>query len=58
MVSGAIGANFWLNHQFGLNVQTGYKHGFRFNGRDVFQHSIGLIFTFGKVSSGGRVWGN
>lgn len=41
------GAGFtaWTFNSFGLNFQTSYKHGFNSGGRDVFQHSIGLVYN-------------
>ncbi len=50
---GALGFNTWFNDNLGLNFQTGYKHGFNEEGRDVFQHSLGLVFKFGGKDTDG-----
>ncbi|MCD9609474.1 OmpA family protein [Tenacibaculum maritimum] len=50
---GAAGFNTWFNDNLGLNFQSGYKHGFEDTGRDVFQHSIGLVFKFGGKDTDG-----
>jgi hypothetical protein len=58
---GGFGSSFWFNNKIGLNLQTSYKHGFNHRGRDVFQHSVGLVFNFGAGSNEGsrrRLWGN
>ncbi|MBS9774707.1 MAG: OmpA family protein [Tenacibaculum sp.] len=47
VLSGVAGANLWFNDNLGLNLQTGYHHGFNQEGRDFFQHSLGLVFRFG-----------
>lgn len=59
MLIGGLGSNFWVSEKFGINIQTGYKHNFISSGRDVFQHSIGLVFTFGErtASGGNGIWG-
>ena len=56
---GGFGSSFWFNKRIGINLQTSYKHGFNHEGRDVFQHTIGLVFNFGAVSNKGsrkRLW--
>ncbi|CAM1334541.1 OmpA family protein [Tenacibaculum aestuariivivum] len=50
---GGLGFNTWFNDNLGLNFQTGYKHGFNDEGRDVFQHSLGLVFRFGGTDTDG-----
>jgi hypothetical protein len=57
---GGFGSSFWINNKIGLNIQTSYKHGFNHEGRDVFQHSVGMVFNFGADSdkwSRKRLWG-
>jgi hypothetical protein len=53
-----IGVNVLLDERWGFNFQTGYKHGFRKTGRDVFQHSICLVYHFSAsdIISRGRLW--
>ena len=41
------GINFWFTDHLGLNLQTGYHHGFQKNGTDYFQHSAGIVIKFG-----------
>ena len=41
------GINFWFSDHLGLNVQTGYNHGFQKDGTDYFQHSGGVVIKFG-----------
>ncbi len=53
VLSGVAGANFWFNNHLGLNLQTGYHHGFNQEGRDFFQHSLGLVFRFGGKDTDG-----
>ena len=50
---GGLGFNTWFNDNLGLNFQSGYKHGFNEEGRDVFQHSLGLVFKFGGKDTDG-----
>lgn len=47
IVTPQLGFNTWFNNNLGLNFNTGYKHGFNDGGRDVFQHSLGVMFRFG-----------
>ena len=42
------GINFWFTDHLGLNVQTGYNHGFQKDGTDYFQHSAGIVIKFGS----------
>ena len=53
VLSGAWGFNTWFNDNLGLNFQSAYKHGFESTGRDVFQHSLGLVFKFGGKDTDG-----
>ena len=41
------GINFWFSDHLGLNIQTGYHHGFQKNATDYFQHSGGVVIKFG-----------
>ena len=41
------GINFWFTDHLGVNLQTGYHHGFQKNGTDYFQHSAGIVIKFG-----------
>ena len=41
------GVNFWFTEHLGLNLQTGYHHGFQKDGTDYFQHSAGIVIKFG-----------
>ena len=41
------GINFWFTDHLGLNLQTGYNHGFQKDGTDYFQHSAGIVIKFG-----------
>ena len=51
---GGFGFNVWLGEQYGVNFQTSYKHGFKSEGRDVFQHSISFIYDFSSYFSDRR----
>ena len=42
------GINFWCTDHLGVNLQTGYHHGFQKNGTDYFQHSAGIVIKFGS----------
>ncbi len=53
VIAGQAGFNTWFNDNVGLNFNTAYKHGFADYGRDVFQHSVGLIFKFGGKDTDG-----
>jgi len=41
------GINFWFTEHLGVNLQTGYHHGFQQDGTDYFQHSAGIVIKFG-----------
>ncbi|NQX77976.1 OmpA family protein [Gilvibacter sp.] len=48
------GLRFWLSEQFGINVESTYKHAFEdVYGIRHFQHSAGVIFTFGGKDTDG-----
>ncbi|MCH3881238.1 MULTISPECIES: OmpA family protein [Tenacibaculum] len=54
---GGLGFNTWFNDNLGLNFQSVYKHGFENTGRDVFQHSVGVVFKFGgKDTDGDKIY--
>ena len=42
------GINFWFTDHLGVNLQTGYHHGFQKNGTDYFQHSAGIVIKSGS----------
>ena len=42
------GINFWFTDHLGVNLQTGYHHGFQKDGTDYFQHSAGIVIKFGS----------
>ena len=45
------GINFWFTDHLGVNLQTGYHHGFQKNGTDYFQHSAGIVIKFGSTDT-------
>lgn len=52
-VNGGIGANLWFNDNFGLTLQTSYKHAFEDYGVKHFQHLAGLSIRFGGTDTDG-----
>lgn len=58
-LNGGLGLTFWLGDQFGISLQSTYKHTFessRISGQDVpshMQHFAGLIFKFGGKDTDG-----
>ncbi len=52
-VGGEWGFNVWFNENIGLNFNSAYKHQFKPQGADVFQHYVGLVFKFGGTDSDG-----
>jgi outer membrane protein OmpA-like peptidoglycan-associated protein len=50
-----IGAGFttWINEQYGINFQSGAKHGFGDSGVGHFQHSVGVVYKFGAKDTDG-----
>ncbi|GLB53107.1 cell envelope biogenesis protein OmpA [Neptunitalea chrysea] len=52
-VNSAVGINFWLSDNFGINVQTGYKHQFGDQAMPHFQHIAGIVFKFGGRDTDG-----
>lgn len=52
--NGSVGVNFWLGEQFALKFQSTYKHAFEdVYGIRHFQHSAGVMFTFGGKDTDG-----
>ncbi len=50
----ALGLRFWLSENFGINLQSTYKHAFEdVYGIKHFQHSAGATFTFGGKDTDG-----
>lgn len=47
-VNGAIGVKYDITDQFGLNLQTTYKHAFKDYLTKHWQHSLGVTFNLGK----------
>ena len=43
-LNGAVGAKYWFDDSFGLNLQTTYKHSFQDYLSKHWQHSLGVIF--------------
>ncbi len=43
-LNGSLGAKYWFDDSFGLNIQTTYKHSFQDYLARHWQHSVGLIF--------------
>lgn len=58
-LNGGLGLTFWLGEQFGISLQSTYKHTFessRISGQDVPSHMqqfAGLIFKFGGKDTDG-----
>ncbi len=52
-VGGEWGFNVWFNENIGLNFNSAYKHQFKQQGADVFQHYVGLVFKFGGSDTDG-----
>ncbi len=48
-----LGANWWWTENFGLNIQSGYKHGFESYSVKHFQHLLGLTVRFGGTDTDG-----
>ncbi len=48
-----LGVNFWLSDQFALTVDTSYKAAFEAPDFDLFQHRIGVKFSFGGKDTDG-----
>ena len=46
-LNGTFGFNYWFSEQFGLTVQSSYKHSFEDNLSQHFQHQLGLAVKFG-----------
>ena len=52
-MNGGIGANFWFNDNFGITLQTQYKHAFEDYGVQHFQHLAGVAIKFGGKDTDG-----
>jgi outer membrane protein OmpA-like peptidoglycan-associated protein len=52
-LNGTLGFKFWLSENFGLDVQSTYKHSFEDYLPKHFQHSVGLTFKFGGTDTDG-----
>lgn len=52
-VNGAVGFNYWFSDNFGLTVQSGYKHAFEDFGVQHWQHLAGIAIKFGGTDTDG-----
>ncbi|RNC92365.1 MAG: OmpA family protein [Allomuricauda sp.] len=52
-VNGGLGFNYWFNDNFGVTLQTQYKHAFETYGVKHFQHLGGLSIRFGGTDTDG-----
>ncbi len=52
-LNGSLGINYWFSEQFGLTVQSTYKHAFEDYLPKHFQHTAGVTFTFGGTDTDG-----
>ncbi len=52
-VNGGLGLNYWFSDNFGLSVQTQYKHAFEDYGVKHFQHLAGFSIRFGGTDTDG-----
>jgi len=52
-LNGTVGVNFWFSDNFGINVQTSYKHAFEDYLSSHFQHSAGIVLKFGGKDTDG-----
>ena len=52
--NGILGIRWWLNDNWAINTQSTYKHAFEDDyGIIHFQHSAGVVFTFGGTDTDG-----
>ena len=52
--NGILGIRWWLNDNWSINTQSTYKHAFEDDyGIIHFQHSAGVVFTFGGTDTDG-----
>jgi len=54
-LNGTVGANYWITKNFGLNIQTTYKHSFKEYLVKHWQHSFGVIINLTKAESKKKV---
>lgn len=52
-LNGGLGFDWWFTDNFGLNVQSSYKHAFEDYGVPHFQHLAGLSVKFGGKDTDG-----
>jgi outer membrane protein OmpA-like peptidoglycan-associated protein len=52
-LNGSLGLNYWFNENWGLNVQSSYKHAFEDYLSTHFQHSLGINVKFGGTDTDG-----
>ncbi|TJY32182.1 OmpA family protein [Pontimicrobium aquaticum] len=48
-LNGTVGANYWITKNFGLNLQTTYKHSFKEYLVKHWQHSFGVVINLTKA---------
>jgi outer membrane protein OmpA-like peptidoglycan-associated protein len=48
-----VGASYWFTDNFGLTLQTSYKHAFEDYGVKHFQHLAGIAINFGGTDTDG-----
>jgi len=48
-----LGVNFWLSDQFAITLDTAYKTAFEQSDLDLFQHRLGVKFSFGGQDADG-----
>ncbi len=49
--NGTVGANYWITKNFGLNLQTTYKHSFKEYLVRHWQHSFGVVINLTKADN-------
>ncbi len=52
-VNGGVGLNYWFSDNFGVTVQSTYKHAFEDYGVKHFQHLAGFSIKFGGTDTDG-----
>ena len=52
-LNGTLGFRFWFSENFGLDLNSTYKHSFEDYLSTHFQHSVGLTFKFGGTDTDG-----
>jgi outer membrane protein OmpA-like peptidoglycan-associated protein len=48
-----LGINFWVSEQFAITLDTAYKTAFEDTDFDLFQHRVGVKFSFGGKDTDG-----